>query len=68
MMMMMMVLLMQTLKKMLYVDEIKSIYYNFVYLFWTFTKENSKGFSIIDPLSEQQIVIIQQSHDWPNIL
>ena len=43
-------------------------YYTFVLLLWTFRKENNKGFcAIIDPLNEQHIVIVEESHDWPNI-
>ena len=40
-------------------------YHNFVYLLWTFRKENNKGFCVIDLLNEQHIVIIEESHDWP---
>ena len=43
-------------------------YYNFVLLLWTVRKENSKSFCVIDLLNEQHIVIIEESHDWPNIL
>ena len=32
-------------------------YYNFVYLLWTFEKENNKGFCVIDPVNEQLILI-----------
>ena len=42
-------------------------YYNFVLLLWTFRKENDKGFCAIDPLNEQHIVIVEESHDRPNI-
>ena len=42
-------------------------YYNFVYLFLTFRKADNRGFHVIDPLNEQHIVIIEESHDWPNI-
>ena len=35
-------------------------YYNFVLLL-------DKGFCAIDPLNEQHIVIVEESHDWPNI-
>ena len=68
MMMMMMVLMMQTYK----VDVIWSnkvlTNYNFEYLLWTVRKANNKGFCVIDSLNEQHIVVIEESHDWPNIL
>ena len=38
------------------------------YLIWTFREGNNKGFCVIDPLNEQHIVIIVESHDWSNIL
>ena len=31
-------------------------------------KEIKKGFCVIDPLNEQHIVIIAESHDWSNTL
>ena len=61
--MMMMVFMMQTYK----VNKVLTNY-NFVYLLWTVRKANNKGFCVIDPLNEQHIVVIEESHDWPNIL
>ena len=61
--MMMMVFMMQTYK----VNKALTNY-NFVYLLWTVRKANNKGFCVIDPLNEQHIVVIEESHDWPNIL
>ena len=61
--MMMMVFMMPTYK----VNKVLTNY-NFVYLLWTVRKANNKGFCVIDPLNEQHIVVIEESHDWPNIL
>ena len=66
MMMMMMETMMQTYK----MDAVPwsnkvFTYYNFVLLLWTFRKENIKGFCVIDPLNEQHITIIEESHNWP---
>ena len=61
--MMMMVFMMQTYKGNKVLTN-----YNFVYLLWTVRKANNKGFCVIDPLNEQHIVVIEESHDWPNIL
>ena len=61
--MMMMVFMMQTYK----VNKVLTNY-NFVYLLWTVRKANNKGFCVIDPLNEQHIVVIEESHDWSNIL
>ena len=60
----------QVLESMLYHDQIKNlliITLCTVYLLWTFRKENNKGFCVIDPLNEQHIIIIEESHNWPNI-
>ena len=50
---------------MLYDDQIKSL---LIITLCTFRKEYDKGFRVIDPLNEQNIVIIEESHDWPNII
>ena len=47
---------------MLYDDQIKSL---LIITLCTFRKEYDKGFRVIDPLNEQNIVIIEESHDWP---
>ena len=61
---MMMVLMMQTYKmNVIWWSNKVFTYYNFVYLLWTFRKENNKGFCVIDPLNEQHIILIEESHN-----
>ena len=66
--MMVMVFMMQTYKEDVIWSNKVLTNYNFVYLLWTVRKANNKGFCVIDPLNEQHIVVIEESHDWSNIL
>ena len=64
----MMVLMMQTNKCMLHDDQIKSLLIVTLCPCFELLEKKITKVSVIDHLNEQHIVIIEESHDWPNIL